>query len=267
MDNVCEDVVYSKEQLLASKVMCAGLRIGRCEIDIMNRSMEAMFDILEKACLAADFILLNIKVQFGVNCESREIVVADIIEYKCRHQTQLEDKSPQEDKQNLLSPKGQGRVVVLMESMSYAGHCEKIQTSCAKYSIPSELRVSSAYTGPREILDIKSQYEGDCTPTVFITVAGRSNSLALVLSANTAYPVINCPAVTADWSAQDFWSALNMPEGLGFCTVLSPEAAAQFSAHVLGLSSHQLWSKLRSSTLNKWISMKQADEKLKDSSM
>ncbi|XP_066429468.1 bifunctional phosphoribosylaminoimidazole carboxylase/phosphoribosylaminoimidazole succinocarboxamide synthetase-like isoform X2 [Eleutherodactylus coqui] len=228
-NDACEDVVCSKEHILASKMNCAGLSIGQSEIDIMNHSTVAMFEILEKACLAADFILLNMK--------------------------------------HLPSCKGEGRVVVVMESLSYLEHCEKIKASCAKYCIPCELRVSSVYTGPGETLDIRSQYEGDGTLTVFITVAGRSNGLASLLSANTAYPVINCPAVTADWSAQDFRSALNTPENLGFCTVMSPEAAAQFSAHILGLSNHQLWSKLRSSTLNKWICMKQADEKLKDCSM
>ncbi|KAG9465606.1 hypothetical protein GDO78_018008 [Eleutherodactylus coqui] len=173
-----------------------------------------MFEILEKACLAADFILLNMKVQFGVNFQSKEIVLADVIKYNCRHQTPLEDQSEKDDKPHLPSCKGEGRVVVVMESLSYLEHCKKIKASCAKYCIPCELRVSSAYTAPGETLDIRSQYEGDGTLTVFITVAGRSNGLASLLSANTAYPVINCPAVTADWSAQDFRSALNTPESM-----------------------------------------------------
>ncbi|XP_073439686.1 multifunctional protein ADE2-like [Dendrobates tinctorius] len=266
-DDILEDVVCSKEDLLASEMTCAGHTIGQSEIDIINHSMVAMFEILEKACLASDFVLVNMKVQFGVDLDSKEIVLADIIDYNCWHQSQLEDLSQEHGQQNWLSPRGQGKVVVLMESISYFMHCEKIKASCAKYNIPCELRVSSAYTGPLEILDIKSQYEGDGTPIVFITVTGRSNGLASVLSGNTAYPVIHCPLVTADWSAQDVCSALNAPENLGFCTVLSPEAAAQFSAHILGLSNCQLWSKLRSCTLNRWISVKQADEKLRDCSL
>ncbi|XP_069600545.1 bifunctional phosphoribosylaminoimidazole carboxylase/phosphoribosylaminoimidazole succinocarboxamide synthetase-like isoform X4 [Ranitomeya imitator] len=266
-DDVLEEVVCSKEELLASEMNCAGHIIGQSEMDIINHSMVAMFEILEKACLASDFVLVNMKVQFGVDLDSKEIVLADIIDYNCWHQNQLEDVSQQHGQQNWLSPRGQGKVVVLMESVSYLVHGEKIKASCAKYSIPCELRVSSAYTGPMETLDIKSQYEGVGTPTVFITVTGRSNGLASVLSANTAYPVIHCPAVTSDWSAQDVCSALNVPENLGFCTVLSPDAAAQFSAHILGLSNCQLWSKLRSCTLNKWISVKQADEKLRDCSI
>ncbi|XP_075716095.1 uncharacterized protein LOC142750998 isoform X2 [Rhinoderma darwinii] len=211
--DVCEDVC-SMDQLLASKINCAGLSIGQSQIDVIHHSLVAIFEIVEKACLAAEFILVNMKVQFGVDLDSKEIVLSDVIEYNCWHQSQLEDRSQQDDNQNLLSPKGEGRVVVLMESVSYLEHCEKMKASCAKYSIPCELRVSSAYTGPGETLDIKSQYE-------------------------------------------DF----------GFCTVVSPEAAAQFSAHILGLTNPQLWSKLRSCTLNKWISVKQADEKLRHCSM
>lgn len=54
---------------------------------------------------------------------------------------------------------------------------------------------------------------GDSIPTVFVAVAGRSNGLGPVLSGNTAYPVINCPPLTADWGAQDIWSSLRMPSG------------------------------------------------------
>ncbi|XP_063776963.1 uncharacterized protein LOC134925082 isoform X5 [Pseudophryne corroboree] len=167
----------------------------------------------------------------------------------------------------LLSLKSPGRVVVLMESISYLVHCDKIKVVCASYGIQCELRVTSADIAPEETLQIKSQYEGDDIPTVFITVASRSYGLASMLSANTAYPVINCPPVTADWSDRDVCSTLRTPENTRFCTVLSPQAAAQFAVHILGLSSHLLWAKLRSSTLNNWVSLKQADVKLRECTM
>ncbi|XP_075052149.1 uncharacterized protein LOC142138923 isoform X2 [Mixophyes fleayi] len=266
-DNASNDLQCSKERLLAAKVTCAGLVIGQAEINIMNRSTVAIFEILEKACLAEDFTLVNIKIKFGVDIDKNEIVLADVMDYDSWHRSQLEDKTQQNDKQHWLSPKTQGRVVVLAESVSYLVHCEKIKVACASHSVPCELRVTSAYTGPEETLDIKSQYEGDGIPTVFITVASRSYGLASILSANTACPVINCPMVTADWSAQDVWSAVRTPDNIGFCTVLSPQAAAQFAAHILGLSNHLLWSKLRSCTLNNWVSLKQADVKLRECAM
>ena len=43
------------------------------------------------------------------------------------------------------------------------------------------------------------------------------------MSSNTAYPAISCPPTTPDWGAQDVWSSLRLPSGLGCSTILSPE--------------------------------------------
>uniref|UniRef100_A0A8C5WRG2 PurE domain-containing protein n=1 Tax=Laticauda laticaudata TaxID=8630 RepID=A0A8C5WRG2_LATLA len=165
----------------------------------------------------------------------------------------------------LLKPQTtQGRVVVLMGSTSDLGHCEKIKKACGNYGVSCELRVTSAHKGPDETLRIKAEYEGDGIPTVFVAVAGRSNGLGPVLSGNTAYPVVNCPPLSADWGAQDIWSSLRMPTGLGCSTILSPEGAAQFAAQIFGLNDHCVWAKLRSCILNTWISLKQADKKMRE---
>ncbi len=55
--------------------------------------------------------------------------------------------------------------------------------------------------------------------------------------------------------------------GLGCSTVLSPEAAAQFAAQILGLNDHLVWAKLRASMLNTWVSLKQADKKMQECSL
>lgn len=135
---------------------------------------------------------------------------------------------------------------------------------------------------------------GDGIPTIFVAVAGRSNGLGPVMSGNTAYPVINCPPLTPDWAAQDIWSSLHMPSGecstssiislcsmctrhpdcasslpagLGCCTILSPEGAAQCAAQIFGLRNHLVWCKLRASMLNTWVSLKLADKKLQACSL
>lgn len=163
----------------------------------------------------------------------------------------------------LLKSESQCRVVVLMGSTSDLSHCEKIQKACGNFGIPCELRVTSAHKGPDETLRIKAEYEGDGIPTVFVAVAGRSNGLGPVMSGNTAYPVISCPPLTPDWGAQDVWSSLRLPSGLGCSTILSPEGSAQFAAQIFGLNNHLVWAKLRASILNTWISLKQADKKIR----
>ncbi|KAE8629637.1 hypothetical protein XENTR_v10000550 [Xenopus tropicalis] len=294
-DDANHDPQWSEEQLISAKLSCAGLVIGQAEVDIMTHSTAAIFEILEKAWMTQDCTLVDMKIEFGVDVTKKEIVLADVIDNDSWRLWPAGDKSQQKDKQTyrdlkevtpealqmvkrnfewvadrvelLLSPNSRGRVVVLMGSISDLAHCEKIKKSCANYGIPCELRVTSAHKGPDETLRIKAEYEGDGIPTVFIAVAGRSNGLGPVMSGNTAYPVLNCPPLTADWGAQDVWSSLRMPSGLGCSTVLSPEAAAQFAAQIFGLNNHLVWSKLRSCTLNTWISLKQADMKLRECSI
>ncbi|XP_035182270.1 multifunctional protein ADE2 [Oxyura jamaicensis] len=291
-DDANNDPQWSEEQLIEAKFCFAGLTIGQTEVDIMARSTQAIFEILEKSWQPQNCTLVDLKIEFGVNILTKEIVLADVIDNDSWRLWPSGDRSQQKDKQSyrdlkevtpealqmvkrnfewvaervelLLKTKSQGRVVVLMGSPSDLSHCEKIKKACATFGIPCELRVTSAHKGPDETLRIKAEYEGDGIPTVFVAVAGRSNGLGPVMSGNTAYPVVNCPPLSADWGAQDVWSSLRLPSGLGCPTTLSPEGAAQFAAQIFGLNNHLVWAKLRSSMLNTWISLKQADKKLRE---
>ncbi|CAI5640132.1 unnamed protein product [Oreochromis niloticus] len=294
-DDANNDPQWSEEQLLEAKFCLAGLTIGQCEVDIMNRSTVAIFEILEKAWATQNCTLVDMKIEFGVNVKTQEIVLADVIDNDSWRLWPAGDRSQQKDKQVyrdlkevtpeamqmvkknfewvservklLLEPQASSRVVVLMGSTSDMAHCEKIRKACTSYGIPCVLRVTSAHKGPDETLRIKAEYEGDGIPTVFVAVAGRSNGLGPVMSGNTAYPVINCPPLTPDWGSQDVWSSLRMPSGLGCSTILSPEASAQFAAQIFGLSDHLVWCKLRASMLNTWVSLKLADKKLQACSL
>ncbi|XP_078115810.1 bifunctional phosphoribosylaminoimidazole carboxylase/phosphoribosylaminoimidazole succinocarboxamide synthetase isoform X1 [Sander vitreus] len=294
-DDANNDPQWSEEQLLEAKFSLAGLTIGQCEVDIMNRSTVAIFEILEKSWATQNCTLVDMKIEFGVNVKTQEIVLADVIDNDSWRLWPAGDRSQQKDKQVyrdlkevtpeamqmvkrnfewvservklLLEHQAGGRVVVLMGSTSDVAHCEKIRKACTSYGIPCILRVTSAHKGPDETLRIKAEYEGDGVPTVFVAVAGRSNGLGPVMSGNTAYPVINCPPLTPDWGAQDVWSSLRMPSGLGCSTILSPEAAAQFAAQIFGLTDHLVWCKLRASMLNTWVSLKLADKKLQACSL
>ncbi|XP_078250776.1 bifunctional phosphoribosylaminoimidazole carboxylase/phosphoribosylaminoimidazole succinocarboxamide synthetase isoform X3 [Pogona vitticeps] len=291
-DDAANDPQWSEEQLIEVKFCFAGLEIGRTEVDIMAQSTRAIFEILEKAWQPQNCTLVDLKVEFGVNVATKEIVLADVIDNDSWRLWPSGDRKQQKDKQSyrdlkevtaealqmvkrnfewvaervelLLKPKSQERVVVLMGSTSDLGHCEKIKKACCDFGIPCELRVTSAHKGPDETLRIKAEYEGDGIPTVFVAVAGRSNGLGPVMSGNTAYPVVNCPPLSADWGSQDIWSSLRLPSGLGCPTILSPEGAAQFAAQIFGLSNHLIWAKLRSNMLNTWIALKQADKKMRE---
>nr|XP_055150603.1 bifunctional phosphoribosylaminoimidazole carboxylase/phosphoribosylaminoimidazole succinocarboxamide synthetase isoform X1 [Symphalangus syndactylus] len=291
-DDANNDPQWSEEQLIAAKFCFAGLVIGQTEVDIMSHATQATFEILEKSWLPQNCTLVDMKIEFGVDVTTKEIVLADVIDNDSWRLWPSGDRSQQKDKQSyrdlkevtpeglqmvkknfewvaervelLLKSESQCRVVVLMGSTSDLGHCEKIKKACGNFGIPCELRVTSAHKGPDETLRIKAEYEGDGIPTVFVAVAGRSNGLGPVMSGNTAYPVISCPPLTPDWGAQDVWSSLRLPSGLGCSTILSPEGSAQFAAQIFGLNNHLVWSKLRASILNTWISLKQADKKIRE---
>lgn len=61
-DDANNDPQWSEEQLLEAKMCLAGLNIGQCEVDIMNRSTVAIFEILEKAWATQNCTLVDMKV-------------------------------------------------------------------------------------------------------------------------------------------------------------------------------------------------------------
>jgi len=289
-DDANHDPQWSGEQIVAAAINCAGFVIGQDELDIISKTTLAVFEILEHVWASLDCALIDMKIEFGVDVETKEILLADIIDSDSWRLWPSGDRRLMKDKQvyrdlsvvtpealevvksnftwiaekvPLLSRRSRGRVVVLMGSYADQQTGCKIKETCVKLEVPCEVRVTSAHKGTDTTLQILAQYEGDGVPTVLIAVAGRSNGLGPVLSGNTTWPVINCPPVTAEWGAQDIWSSLRMPSGLGCATVLSAEAAALHAAQILALNDHVLWSKLRASQLNTWIDLKKMDKKIR----
>lgn len=64
-DDANNDPQWSEEQLLEAKFSLAGLTIGQCEVDIMNRSTVAIFEILEKAWATQNCTLVDMKVHIA----------------------------------------------------------------------------------------------------------------------------------------------------------------------------------------------------------
>ncbi|KAK3099600.1 hypothetical protein FSP39_006889 [Pinctada imbricata] len=287
-DDANHDPQWSYEQCVAAKLEVGGIQIGPHELDIMARTTVTVFEILERCWAALDCSLIDMKIEFGVNPETGEILLSDVIDSDSWRLWPAGDRRLMKDKQvyrelaevtpealdtikrnfewvaervKLLSPKPHARAVVFMGSASDMPHCEKIRDSCKLYGVPCELRVSSAHKGTDETMKILAEYEGEGIPTVFIAVAGRSNGLGPVLSGNATWPVINCPPLSGDWGSHDIWSSMRLPSGLGCSTVMYPEAAGQCAAQILSLSDHIIWSKIRAKQLNTWIGLKTADRK------
>ncbi|KAK6172945.1 hypothetical protein SNE40_016498 [Patella caerulea] len=290
-DDANHDPQWSHEECIAAKIKVGNRVIREDDINIMGKMTVAVFEILERAWASLDCSLIDMKIEFGVRTDTGELVVSDFIDSDSWRLWPAGDSRLMKDKEvyrqlkevtsegletvkrnfqwvaervEKLIPKPSGRAVVLMGSPSDTAHCEKIRDYCKSYGVPCELRVSSAHKGSHDTLQILSEYEGEGIPTVFIAVAGRSNGLGPVLAGNSTWPVINCPPVSADWAAQDVWSSLRLPSGLGCGTVISTEAAALNAAQILALSDHMIWSRLRAKQVNARIALIQSDQNVRD---
>jgi len=289
-DDANHDPQWSTEQLISNELKVGGMTIGKDEVDFMNRTTIAVFEVLEKAWASIDCALIDMKIEFGVSTDG-ELMVADVIDSDSWRLWPSGDKRLMKDKQvyrelqvvtkealdqvkanfrwiaerlDLLLPPPKALVVVLMGSPSDEEHCKKIVKTCRDLGVPCQMRVTSAHKGPQETLTILAQYEGTGIPTIFIAVAGRSNGLGPVTSGNTAFPVINCPPMKPETAARDVWSSLDVPSGLGCVTVMYPEAAGLAAAQMLGLTNHVIWARLRVRALNNYLSIKNSDKKLRE---
>jgi len=220
-DDANHDPQWSYEQIIASQMSPSGVVLGKDELDIISKTTVTVFEILERAWASLDCALIDMKIEFGVDVETKELLLADIIDSDSwrlwpsgdrrlmkdkQVYRELQDVTPEAllqvknnfqwiaEKVQQLNPKPRGRVAVLMGSASDSVTGEKIREMCKKFGVTCDLRVTSAHKGPDATLSILAEYEG-CVevPTVFVAVAGRSNGLGPVLSGNTSHPVINCP--------------------------------------------------------------------------
>ncbi|XP_078045802.1 PAICS bifunctional enzyme isoform X1 [Augochlora pura] len=289
-DDANHDPQWSEEQVISANFMFNGIKIGKDEFDIMQRTTVVVFEILERAWATRDCALIDMKIEFGVDING-EIMVADIIDSDSWRLWPSGDKRLMKDKQvyrNLatvtqedldvvkrnfewvadqldhLIPPNNSLVVILMGSSSDENHCKEIAKHAISFGLNVQLRVCSAHKGTQDTLHILSEYEGISEKVVLIAVAGRSNGLGPVLSGNTPLPVINCPPFKPDNISRDIWSSINVPSGIGCTTVAYPESAALAAAQIHALHDHLVWSRLRVKQLTNYITLKKADSKLRN---
>ncbi|XP_065226903.1 bifunctional phosphoribosylaminoimidazole carboxylase/phosphoribosylaminoimidazole succinocarboxamide synthetase isoform X2 [Planococcus citri] len=287
-DDANDDPQWSDEQMISAKFTLNGLQIDRSEIDIMRRTTQTVFEILEKYWATQDCVLVDMKIEFGISSKG-DILVADVIDNDSWRLWPSGDKRLMKDKQVYRNLKevtqsdlivikdnfqwvadrteimkdirSTALVVILMGSKSDKEYCQKISNYCDSLGLNSVLRISSAHKSTEDVLNIIAYYEATNSQVVYIAVAGRSNGLGLVLAANTIFPVINCPP-SSDNLSRDIWSSLSLPSGIGCTTVIYPEAAAISAAHVFSLNDTSVWSKLKAKQLNNFITLKNDDKQL-----
>ncbi len=127
------------------------------------------------------------------------------------------------------------RVVVLMGSVADMRVAERVAEAAREYGLDVAIRVGSAHKVPEHVLTLLRAYEADGVPTVYVTLAGRSNALSAFADAMVTSPVIACPPLDDPFSA-DIWSSLRLPSGVASMVVIDPANAALAAAKILGVS-------------------------------
>lgn len=286
-DDANDDPQWSDDQIISAKFHFNGVQIAEPEIALMKRQTKIIFQTLEKGWELSQCALIDMKVEFGVT-PAGEIVLADVIDNDSWRVWPKGDKRLQLDKQFYrdmkevtqealqqlianyekvaqltaeFSGEPRTRALIIMGSASDGAFCEKIASRVKSFGISPVVRVSSAHKATPDTLNIVGEYEGDGVPTVVIAVAGRSNGLGPVIAGNSYLPVINAPPAGADWVAQDIWSSLHTPSGLGCCTVLGADEAALAAAKILAQKDHMVHGKVLCDQLNNYITIYKSDAK------
>ena len=288
-DDAQHDPFWTYEECVEAELTAGGRKIGKHELNVMGETAATVFEIIERAWATVDVALVDMKIEFGIDRKTGDLLLADVIDNDSWRIWPSGDKRLMRDKQvyrNLpevtpealeqvkknyqwvagevqkLNQHHPGHAVIFMGSPSDVDHCKKIESSLKEFGIPTDLRICSAHKGTEDALQVLQWYEGQGIPVVIIAVAGRSNGLGPVLSGNSAFPVINCPPPSSQWGAQDIWSSLRLPSGLGCTTALNPDGAALATAQILGLSDHVVWGIVKGKQLNTAVGLAVADKKL-----
>jgi len=138
-------------------------------------------------------------------------------------------------------------VVILMGSKADLDHCTKISDACGQYGLETVLRIASAHKTPDHALSVLKEYEASDRPTVYITVAGRSNALSGFTDGAVSAPVIACPPPSDSFGGADVFSSLRMPSGIAPAVVLEPANAALFAAKIFGVANAEVRAQVRAS--------------------
>jgi phosphoribosylaminoimidazole carboxylase PurE protein len=135
-------------------------------------------------------------------------------------------------------------VPIIMGSKADLEFAKKIGEELNKLGVKYEYRVASAHKATEYALEIVRKYDSTKDKIVYITVAGRSNSLCGVIDANTNNPVITCPPYSEAFGGADIFSSLRMPSGVAPLMILEPKNAALAAAKILGLTDEAIRQKV-----------------------
>ncbi len=137
---------------------------------------------------------------------------------------------------NLIS-KSYPLVMILMGSDSDINHSNKILTNLKLNNIIGGFCVASVHKNTKKVLEILDYINTNYTRVIWVTVAGKSNALSGVVSANTHFPVMACPPFENDIDMMvNIQSTLQMPTKVPVMTVLNINNLAESCSRIFNMS-------------------------------
>ena len=71
-DDEKDDPQWSLEDVIAAEMEVGGVKITADDVDIMSRTSECVFEILERAWASINCVLIDMKIEFGVNSKGMQ---------------------------------------------------------------------------------------------------------------------------------------------------------------------------------------------------
>lgn len=283
-DDANHDPFWSLESI--KEASFPNITLTESDVERMCMLTRLVFQLLERAWQSLNHQLVDMKIEFGIDSTSGELLVSDVIDNDSwrlwpngdkrlmldkqvyRNLAQVDEESmekirsnfalvaerteqlfkslipsPHAEKDKLVPP----QLGILMGSKSDQKFVDSMVKALEKFGIKRwEIHVTSAHKSTEYTLTVIEQLNQWATCKCLIAVAGRSNGLGLVATANSTIPVINSPPISDLTTAMvDLWSSMRVPSGLGCTTVLGAESAAMAAAHIIANEDCFVWSRIK----------------------
>ena len=112
------------------------------------------------------------------------------------------------------------------------------------------------------MFELLREYEQESRPTVYVTIAGRSNALSGFVDGYVTNPVIACPPPSDAFGGADVFSSMRMPSDVAPMLVLDPANAGLAAAKVLAVADPVLRERIAAHKVTEAAKVTVADREL-----
>ena len=154
-----------------------------------------------------------------------------------------------------------GKALIIMGSERDLDFSREIAKYLKLLGVSYEFRVASAHKTPEKVIEIIKEFENE--KIVYVTVAGRSNTLSAFIDGNTSKPVIACPPYSEKFGGADIISSLRVPSGIGSLVTIESEGAAIAVAKIFALGDSEMAERVKNYQASKKKELEKANESVK----